>query len=147
MSIEEQNKRAIHAMVQAVWTNHDLSALPIYWADDCVNHAAPEHGQVGLDALRTYHEGFLTGFLPALSNPRIEFSQQIAEGDRVVSQMLLRANHSGPLLGNPPTGKAVVLASIRIDCFEGARLPSTGRSWTWRGSCGNFVEWTKSSAD
>ena len=78
MSIEEQNKRAIHAMVQAVWTNHDLSALPIYWADDCVNHAAPEHGQVGLDALRTYHEGFLTGFLPALSNPRIEFSQQIA---------------------------------------------------------------------
>ena len=122
MGVEEQNKRAIRQMVQAVWTDHDISALATYWTEGCLNHAAPEANRVGLDALRVYHEGFLTGFLPAFSNARIEFVQQVAEGDRVVSQMLFRADHTGPLFGNPPTGKAVTLSSIRIDRFEGGKI-------------------------
>lgn len=122
MGVEEQNKRAVREMVRVVWTDHDLAALPTYWTEDCLNHSAPEANRVGLDALRAYHEGFLTGFLPALTNPKIEFVQQVAEGDRVVSQMLLRADHTGPLFGHPPTGRDVTLASIRIDRFEGGKI-------------------------
>ena len=99
-----------------------MSALPTYWTANCVNHAAPDPGRVGLDALRMYHEGFFTGFLPAFSDLAIEFVQQVAEGDRVVSQMVFRATHTGPLFGKPPTGKAVSLASIRIDRFEGGKI-------------------------
>ena len=122
MSDGEQNKRTLREFVRVVWEGRDVAALPTYWTADCVNHAAPEHGRVGLDALRAYHEGFFTNFLPAFSNPAIEFVQQVAEGDRVVSQMVFRAVHTGTAFGKPPTGKAVALASIRIDRFAGGKI-------------------------
>ena len=87
-----------------------------------MNHAAPGPGNVGLADLRAYHEGFIAGFLPAFSEPRIEFVQQVAEGDRVVSQMVFRAVHTGPVFGKPPTGRVVSLASIRIDRFEDDKI-------------------------
>lgn len=122
MSDLERNKRSIRDMVQVVWVSRDLSALPAYWAEGCVNHAAPEAERVGLDAVRAYHESFLTGFLPHLSDYAIEFVQQVAEGDRVVSHMLLRARHTGPLFGHPPTGKTVAMSSMRIDRFETGKI-------------------------
>jgi predicted ester cyclase len=122
MRIEDQNKQLVRELVRVVWTNGDLSRLPDVWTDDCVNHSAAPNGTVGQSALRQYHEGFLTGFLPSLSDPIIEFLQQVAEGDRVVSQMRLRAIHTGPLLGFPASGKSVVLSSIRIDRFEAGKI-------------------------
>ncbi len=122
MSDLERHKHIVREMVQAVWTDHDLSALPTFWTDDCVNHAQPGPTNVGLEAVRSYHEGFMTGFLPAFSNPKIEFVQQVAERDRVVSQMTFRADHTGTVFGMPPTGKSVLLASIRIDRIEGGKI-------------------------
>ncbi len=122
MTQEQQNKRVIRDMVQAVWVDRDLAALASFWTSDCVNHAGPGPDNVGLDALRAYHEGFLTGFLPAFSDPKIEYVQQVAEGDRVVSQMTFRGVHAGPFLGHVATGKAVTLKSIRIDRLEGGKI-------------------------
>ncbi len=118
----EQNKRRLREFVRVVWEEHNLSVLPTFWTSDCVNHAAPGPDNVGLAAIRVYHEGFLTGFLPAFSNSRIEYVQQVAEGDRVVSQMIFRAVHTGPVFGIPPTGREVSLASIRIDRFAGEKI-------------------------
>ena len=122
METGEQNKRTLREFVRVVWEGRDVAALPAFWTADCVNHAGPAGGTVGLDALRAYHEGFVTGFLPAFTDAKIEFLQQVAEGDRVVSQMTFRAAHTGPLFGKPPTGKVVTLASIRIDRFEGGKI-------------------------
>ena len=122
MSSGEQNKQTLREFIRVVWEGRDVSALPTFWTDGCVNHAGPASNNVGLDALRAYHEGFFTGFLPAFSNPEIEFVQQVAEGDRVVSQMVFRADHTGPVFGKPPTGKSVSLTSIRIDRFEGGKI-------------------------
>jgi predicted ester cyclase len=122
MSNEERNKKRLREFIQVVWEQHDLSALPTFWTADCMNHASPEPNNVGLSALLAYHEGFITGFLPAFSNPRIEFLQQVAEGDRVVSQMVFTARHTGSVFGKAPTGKIVSLASIRIDRFEGDKI-------------------------
>jgi predicted ester cyclase len=122
MGDSERNKQTLREFIQVVWESRDGSALPAYWTADCVNHAAPEAGRVGLDALRAYHEAFFTDFLPAFSDSAIEFIQQVGEGDRVVSQMVFRAVHTGPVFGKPPTGKTVALASIRIDRFEGGKI-------------------------
>lgn len=122
MDSGERNKQTLREFVRVVWEGRDVSALPTYWTEDCVNHASPEHNRVGLDALRAYHDGFLTGFLPAFSNIKIEYVQQVAEGDRVVSHMVFRADHTGTVFGKPPTGKPVSLASIRIDRFLGGKI-------------------------
>lgn len=63
-----------------VWEGRDVSALPTCGTADCVNRACPPVINVGLDALRAYHDRFFAGFMPVFSNPKIEFLQQIAEG-------------------------------------------------------------------
>lgn len=118
----EQNKAKLREFVRVVWEGRDLSQLPAFWTSNCVNHAAPASAQVGLEALRAYHEGFFTGFLPAFTNSRIEYVQQVAEGDRVVTQMVYSGLHTGELFGRSPTHKRLFLASIRIDRFEDGKI-------------------------
>ena len=61
-------------------------------------------------AIRRYHEGFATWFRD-FDDVVIEVQQQIAEGDRVATQMLLRATHKAKQ-------RKVSLATIRIDRFK-----------------------------
>lgn len=97
--IGEQNKRVIRDMVRVVWTDRNLAGLKMYWSDDCVNHADQPPNNTGQVPLLAYHQGFLTGFLPAFSDQRIEFVQQIAEGDLVVSQMRFHGRQTGEVFG------------------------------------------------
>ena len=122
MDSGEQNKAKLREFVRVVWEGRDLSQLPTFWTSNCLNHAAPASAQTGLDALRAYHEGFFTGFLPAFTNTKIEYVQQIAEADRVVSQMIFSGIHIGDLFGKPPTYRSIFLASIRIDRFEQGKI-------------------------
>lgn len=122
MNAGENNKANLREFVRVVWEGRDLSQLPAFWTSDCVNHAAPASAQVGLDALRSYHQEFFSGFLPAFSNAKIEYVQQVAEGDRVVTQMVFSGVHTGELFGKPPTHKTVFLASIRIDRFDNGKI-------------------------
>ena len=122
MSSGERNKAKLREFVRVVWDGRDLSQLPTYWTPGCVNHAAPASSQVGLDALRVYHEGFFNGFLRAFTDAKIDYVQQVAEGDRVVTQMIFSGLHTGELFGKPPTHKVVSLASIRIDRFEDGKI-------------------------
>ena len=77
-----------------VWAGRDLSTLPSFWTADCVNHADPMQNNVGLDALRAYHESFFVNFLLAFS----------------------------AAFGHAPTGRNVSLASIRIDRFVSSKI-------------------------
>ena len=122
MDTSEKNKRTLREFVRVVWEQQNLSALPTFWTADCINHAAPAPDNVGLNAIRAYHQGFVEHFLPAFSRSTIEYLQQVAEGDRVVSQMLFTGDHTGIAFGKPPTGRRVSLASIRIDRFEGGKI-------------------------
>jgi predicted ester cyclase len=122
MALGEENKAKLREFVRVVWEGRDLSQLSTYWTTDCVNHAAPASEQIGLDALRAYHQGFFSGFLPAFTHSKIEYVQQLAEGDRVVTQMIFSGLHTGELLGKAATHKIIYLASIRIDRFEQGKI-------------------------
>ena len=121
MSETQTNKQVIQELIQAVWINRELAALPTFWTEDCINHAMPEPGNHGLDALRAYHEQFFAAFA-AFSDIRIEVVQQVAEADRVVSHMMMTARHTGLFLGVPATHKNVSQAAIRIDRFRGGKI-------------------------
>lgn len=74
---------------------------------DCINHADPTTENRGLAAVELYHEGFVKWFRD-FNNVDIELQQQVAEGDRVVTQTLLRALHR-------EKHRKIALATIRID--------------------------------
>jgi predicted ester cyclase len=103
----ETNKLVIQNLIERVWRNGSIDELPTFWTVDCINHADSAPQNLGLDALRRYHEGFAQWFLDFV-NVEIDVQQQISENDRVVTQMLLRAVHVA-------TRRNISLATIRID--------------------------------
>jgi steroid delta-isomerase-like uncharacterized protein len=111
----------IRDLIEALWVGRDLDALDRFWTSDCVNHAAPGGDGIGLAEIRAYHGQFFEAFA-GLSDVRIEVVQQVSEGDRVVSQIVTQARHTGPFLGVPPTGRAVTLHSIRIDRIRDGKI-------------------------
>jgi predicted ester cyclase len=108
------NKLLIADFIDVVWRKGELDKLPTFWTADCVNHADPSASNRGLQSLRHYHEEFGQAFA-AFSQPTIQIEQQIAEGDRVVTQMVTQARHTA-------SGKSVSLATIRIDRLAGGKI-------------------------
>jgi predicted ester cyclase len=123
-TLSDQNarhKRVLEAFIEAVWRRGDLDALERYWTESCVNHAAQPGHDRGLAALRVYHEQFAAAFA-AFAEARIAIVQQVADTDRVVTQMITTARHIGPFMGVAPTGRTVTLATIRIDRMEAGKI-------------------------
>jgi steroid delta-isomerase-like uncharacterized protein len=121
MSNLDKNKQVIQHFIQVVWLDRNLDALKDFWTDDCINHAMPQPNNRGLDALRNYHEGFMTD-LSSFTDVKIEIIQQIAEDDRVVSYVTLRGKHSGTFYGILPTGKSISTSAIRIDRIQDGKI-------------------------
>ena len=117
----ETGKQVVRDLIATVWVQQDLTALGRFWTPDCVNHAAPPGHDVGLEALRGYHEQFAIQFA-AFSDTVIDLVQQVGEDDRVVTQLLTRARHTGAFAGVPATGRTVTLSTIRIDRLDGDRI-------------------------
>jgi len=103
----EANKRVIQDLIERVWRNGRINELPTFWTADCINHADPAPQKRGLAALRLYHEDFAQWFRD-FDKVKIEVQQQVAESDRVATQMILRAVHR-------EKHRSVSLATIRID--------------------------------
>lgn len=114
-------KQRVRDFIDVVWVQQNLDALPEFWTDGCVNHAAPSGSDVGLASLRTYHEQFAVQF-GAFSDMTIDIVQQVAEDDRVVTQLTSRGRHSGEFAGVPATGRTVSLVTIRIDRFADDKI-------------------------
>jgi predicted ester cyclase len=121
MNNTEQNKQIIQKLIQVVWNEQNIDALKDFWTEDCINHAMPRVDNRGLNALQVYHESLFTDF-SAFSNIQIKILQQIAEGDRVVTYMQSRGEHTGTFSQIPPTGKSVSMSLIRIDCIQDGKI-------------------------
>ncbi|MGL5834160.1 MAG: ester cyclase, partial [Waterburya sp.] len=121
MNNANQNKQIVQKLIQLVWEEHNLKALKDFWTEDCINHAMPRKDNQGLNALQVYHESLFTDF-SAFSNIQIKILQQIAEGDRVVTYMQSRGEHTGTFFQIPPTGKSVSISVIRIDRIQDGKI-------------------------
>jgi len=117
----DRNKQVIQDFIQVVWREGRLDRLGEFWTEDCINHAAPSDEEKGLTALRAYHAQFGTAF-SAFSDMQINLQQQVAEADRVVTQIVATVRHTGAFLGIAPTSRTVSLATIRIDRLQGGKI-------------------------
>jgi predicted ester cyclase len=114
----EHNKQIIQNFIDRVWHTQNLAVLTDFWSEDCINHAMPGMDNKGIDLLRSYHEPFFGAF----SNINVEILQQIAEGDRVVTYMAAKFDHSGVFFGIPATGKHISNLAIRIDRIRDGKI-------------------------
>ena len=107
-------KQVVRDFIDAVWRQGRLEELDHWWTEGCINHAAPDGARKGLDALAAYHRAFaeqMAGFAHA----DIQVVQQVAEGDRVVTQLRTSARHVA-------SGRDVHLDTMRLDRIEDGRI-------------------------
>jgi steroid delta-isomerase-like uncharacterized protein len=122
MSDMTQNKQVIQDFIQVVWNDRDLIALKDFWSTDCVNHAMTGSDNIGLTALRAYHDSFFDDFFNAFPDIKIMITQQIAEADRVATYITSQGTHNGSFYGVPATGKSISTSVIRIDRVQDGKI-------------------------
>jgi len=64
----------------------------------------------------------ILGVRGAFPDLMLQVTDQIAEGDRVVSVVVARGTHTGEWRGIPPTGRTIDMKGINIDRIAGGRI-------------------------
>ncbi len=101
----EANKALVQRFVDA-YNRFDLEALGETVAVDFIEHG--DSGQSGREALLAYASMLHTAF-PDITNT---IEDIIAEGDKVVTRTLVRGTHLGEMMGMPPTGRQISIATM-----------------------------------
>jgi steroid delta-isomerase-like uncharacterized protein len=66
--------------------------------------------------------GLLGAFLTALPDIRHEIKDQLAEGDRVATRIVVTGTHQAELMGIPATGKTIVISSTNIHRIDHGKI-------------------------
>ena len=100
--MSEENKGLARRALEEIYAKGDLELVDELVHPEFADHE-PAHPDlpVGPDAVKQtvkrLHETF--------SDLRFEVHQEIAEGDRVVQLVTMSGRHTGPMMGQPPTGR------------------------------------------
>jgi steroid delta-isomerase-like uncharacterized protein len=104
----EANKAIARRYLEAVWNERNLAVIDEVIAPDCVQHNA------GVPPGREGIIQFFRMIDTAFPNARVTIEDMIAEADRVVWRFSIRATHTGPFQGIPPTGRSVTITGMNI---------------------------------
>jgi steroid delta-isomerase-like uncharacterized protein len=114
----EQNKDLVRRFYEEVWNKGNLTVADELMATDVVDHTAPPGLPPGLEGHKQLVIMFRTPF-PDLDST---IEDQVAEGDTVVSRLIVRGTHKGEFFGVPPTGKQFTIASIDLDRLANGKI-------------------------
>ena len=111
----EENK----ALARRSWevTMQDLDHIEEVYAPNVVWHQA-DQDIVGLEAAKQLAAMFLSAF-PDL---HATVEDVLAEGDKVVTRVMVRGTHRGELMGMAPTQRQIELKGITIHRIEGDKI-------------------------
>jgi predicted ester cyclase len=117
----EENKAFIRRYINAVDANvaSDWSFFDDFFSPDFVAHNAP------LPGVPLNREGMKQAaqtFRVASPGARHEVTMQVAEGDLVVSHIIGRGLHQGPLLGIPATNRQIETEGIAIHRIRNGKI-------------------------
>jgi predicted ester cyclase len=111
MTTTQANKHIVEEFIAALFTRGDLTAVDRYLDPGFVNHDPPMPGLPdGPEGMRQASQMFHNAF----PDWRSEVVQLIAEDDLVVEHFVARGTHRGPVMGETPTGREVLLRGINI---------------------------------
>lgn len=126
MATADEMKAIARMEFEEVFSKGRIELLDEILGDDyvCFDPALPEpvRGREGLRAA-------CSAFRSAMPDLHFAVHQQIAEGDRVVTQWTATGTHTGELMGVPGTGRPVTMAGVDIERFEGDRIVEVWALW------------------
>jgi predicted ester cyclase len=110
MSIED-TKRIARRHFQQLWTNADLGVADEIYSSDAVGHCGNLPDQTGYpecekELVRQDQVAFPDGEATVLD--------QIAEGDKVMTRWRFEGTQTGPLFGNPASGRRVSVTGFHV---------------------------------
>lgn len=110
--MSEANKELVRGYYRDVMNKGqgDTTIFDHYVSPDAILHNSYPSGPVDAQAWKDRVRIFTSSF----SDVEIELGDVIAEGDKVVTQMIFRGTHTGEFLGIPATGKRVAADEIQI---------------------------------
>src|SRR3712207_4150465 len=106
----EANKALVRRLVEADLNRGDSAASDEIVAGDFVADTNPP----GLQHGRESHNRVVALFHAAFPDVTWTIEDMIAEGDKVVIRIPMRATHRGEFFGIPPTQKQVSISGIHI---------------------------------
>ena len=120
---EEPNKIIVRRFIEELWNERKLDVADEIFADDCLTHqlqsgaeifAAPRNPEM----MKAHVAEWLGGF------PDLSFTaeQMFGEGDRIMTQLLMKGTHWGDWLGIEPTGKEITIRLIVIHRIENEKI-------------------------
>jgi predicted ester cyclase len=115
----EENKALIRRLAetfQAYWRSGDDGLLDPFYAPGFVNHTP------GMPPDLAGFKQAMAGFRGAIPDMRLTVEDLVAEGDRVLLRLSVRATHTGPMMGMPPTGKPIAISELHLYRIEGGRV-------------------------
>lgn len=134
----ESAKHIIKRFVEELWNARRLDVADQIFSEDCVTHqlrsgVLPEPAHRGPQAMKEHISGWLMSF-PDL---RFNIEQMIAEGDLVVSQLVMEGTHQGTWMGISPTGKRLHIRMITIHRIANSKITE---DWVLVESLGLFQQ-------
>jgi len=116
---EEENKAIVRRFYDEFFNKGNLQIVnELHTAD--YQHHDPNAPDPGGGA-----EGYIKRnslFLKAFPDRRLTFEDQVAEGDRVATRIIMRSTQTGDLPGIPATGKRVTVESMHICRISNGRI-------------------------
>ena len=114
----ERLKSLAREYIERVWNRKELDALDELASSDYLRQLGPGQPPIG----RAAQKERLRGLLRAMPDTNFEIEDLIAEGDRVVFRVTVRATHLGEMFGLAPTGKALAFTAIDILRFDQGKI-------------------------
>jgi len=123
----EENKACSRRVFEEVWNQRKFDVIDEIFATDYVGHFF-----VGSPDIHGYedYKQFVTMNLNALPDHQFTIEDQIAEGDKVVTQWTGSGTHKGEYMGIPPTGRQyTTVKGITVNRISGGKIVEEWSSW------------------
>ena len=135
---EEQSKAVVSRFYNELWNERNLNVADEIFAADCVTHQLQSGAETvavarNPEAVKHHVEEWLVGF-PDL---RFTVEQMLVEGERVMTQSVMRGTHTGVWLGIAPTNKEV---SVRLSVIHRVANGKIVEDWVLVEALGFFQQ-------
>jgi len=118
-----ENSAVVRSFFEQLWNGRRLELAHQLFHPECHTHQLQSGAPVvavprGPDAIKAHVREWLDGF----ADLRFAIEQQVSEGDRVASQLVMTGTHTGLWAGIPPTGRAVSIRMIAIHRVQQGKI-------------------------